>query len=239
MTDFPNLPFEAETDNHGYQIPDPGSEDWHVPINDNFEAFETDIEVRDEFSNLSEYEPHDGAKFLATDTGAAYVGDGSDWNWLRSTGGSPTLNGLNVDNNDPLGIGRLDPDVPLDILGQNNWKLTESDGDVRIGDEDHRLAIGVSLGGAGRGTSRLYAKGGVEQLRLGTSGGHSMIVEEEMVTFVEPLLFNVDANEPMAYLYEGGRATRSRPSLLTPRTSPTGGCSTTTRTTSSSSETPT
>ena len=55
----------------------------------------------------------------------------------------------------------------VDIVGENNWNLSQSDGDVRIGKGDNRLAIGVSLGGAGEGISRLRAKGGTEQLKLG------------------------------------------------------------------------
>ena len=70
----------AETPNHKYNVPNQGQQDWHVPLNDNFEAFEVDIELRDEEANLGDYTPTDGAKFLATDTGVVYVGDGNDWN---------------------------------------------------------------------------------------------------------------------------------------------------------------
>jgi hypothetical protein len=69
----------AETPNHEYNVPGQGDQNWHVPLNDNFEAFEVDIELRDGEANLSSYTPTAGAKFLATDTGVVYVGDGSDW----------------------------------------------------------------------------------------------------------------------------------------------------------------
>lgn len=72
------------TDNHGYSTPGYGSTDWHVPLNDNFNKIDTDIEVRDIESNLDEYRPNTGGKFLATDTGNVYLGDGQRWQHLGS-----------------------------------------------------------------------------------------------------------------------------------------------------------
>ena len=69
----------ADTPNHGYNVPDQGDEDWHQPLNENFEAYDTDIEIRDQEATLGNYTPTDGAKFLATDTGVVYVGDGGSW----------------------------------------------------------------------------------------------------------------------------------------------------------------
>ena len=67
------------TENHSYNTPDQGSTDWNVPLNRNFENLDTDVEVRDEAENRADYAPKNGAKFFATDTGAVYVGDGSEW----------------------------------------------------------------------------------------------------------------------------------------------------------------
>jgi hypothetical protein len=69
----------AETPNHEYNVPQQGTQDWHNPLNDNFETFEVDIELRDSEGNLGNYTPADGAKFLATDTGIVYTGDGTTW----------------------------------------------------------------------------------------------------------------------------------------------------------------
>ena len=69
----------TDTLNHEYNVPDHGSQDWHSPLNENFEAFEADIELREVEANLGEYTPTEGTKFLATDTGVVYVGDGADW----------------------------------------------------------------------------------------------------------------------------------------------------------------
>jgi len=71
--------FMADTPNHEYNVPAQGDQDWHQPLNENFEAFEVDIELRDQESNLGNYQPTAGAKFLATDTGVVYRGDGNSW----------------------------------------------------------------------------------------------------------------------------------------------------------------
>jgi hypothetical protein len=72
------------TDNHNYNTPSEGTLNWDVPLNENFEQIDTDVEIRDTDANRSSYTPKDGAKFLATDTGSVYVGDGSNWNEVGS-----------------------------------------------------------------------------------------------------------------------------------------------------------
>lgn len=68
-----------ETDNHEYATPSQGTEDWHEPLNANFEELDVDVEVRDVAANRDAYDPNDGAKFLELDTGIVYVGDGEEW----------------------------------------------------------------------------------------------------------------------------------------------------------------
>jgi len=68
------------TDNHNYNTPAEGSTDWHTPLNDNFTNLDSDVEIRDVESNLSDYSPKANAKFFATDSGRVFVGDGTDWN---------------------------------------------------------------------------------------------------------------------------------------------------------------
>jgi len=75
------------TDNHGYNTPDKGTANWHVPLNENFERIDTDVEVRDTETNLDQYRPRSGTKFLAIDTGHLYIGDGQQW---RRFGSVPT-----------------------------------------------------------------------------------------------------------------------------------------------------
>lgn len=68
--------------NHRYNTPSEGATDWHVPLNENFRRLNADVEIRDREANRDGYEPAAGAKFLATDTGNRYVGDGSTWTRL-------------------------------------------------------------------------------------------------------------------------------------------------------------
>ena len=74
-----------------YTTPNEGTLDWHVPLNENFEQLDRDVELRDEEANVDQYDPVDGAKFFATDSGAIYSGDGSAWTLVgyatRAVGG--------------------------------------------------------------------------------------------------------------------------------------------------------
>ncbi len=62
-----------------YNTPEKGTADWHKPLNENFESLDIDVEIRDAEDERGEYEPTDGAKYLAVDTGTIYLGDGSEW----------------------------------------------------------------------------------------------------------------------------------------------------------------
>ena len=74
-----------------YTTPNEGTLDWHVPLNENFQQLDRDVELRDEESNIDQYDPVAGAKFFATDSGAIYSGDGADWTLVgyatRAVGG--------------------------------------------------------------------------------------------------------------------------------------------------------
>jgi hypothetical protein len=82
----------------------------------------------------------------------------------------------------------------VDVEGGNHWNLDQGDGDVRIGDDENRLAIGVSLGGAGEGTSRLRAKGGVERLRLGAGDTDTVTIDTDGITVDGGLTVNDEEN---------------------------------------------
>lgn len=62
-----------------YNQPAYGTLDWHIPLNENWAALETDVENRDVAANRGSYTPDPGAKFYETDTGAVYIGDGTNW----------------------------------------------------------------------------------------------------------------------------------------------------------------
>lgn len=104
---------QSDTTNHGYQTPSQGAQDWHVPLNENFERLEIDVELRDVAANRSSYEPADGAKFLELDTGIVYVGDGDSW--------TPTLAMAYFDADGELVCGEL-----TDCLGSDDDQLSWS-----------------------------------------------------------------------------------------------------------------
>ena len=82
------------TDNHQYETPAEGSLNWDEPLNRNFERIDTDVEIRDTDASRGNYVAKTGAKFLATDTGNVYIGDGGAWNQLGTIGaGGSTVEG--------------------------------------------------------------------------------------------------------------------------------------------------
>ncbi|MFB6105947.1 MAG: hypothetical protein ABEJ70_03145 [Halobacteriaceae archaeon] len=88
------------TQNHQYNTPSEGTLNWDVPLNANFAALDTDVELRDVAANRTNYTPKDGAKFLATDTGTVYIGDGSSWNALGSLSGGGSGTGTTTTSGD-------------------------------------------------------------------------------------------------------------------------------------------
>lgn len=85
------------TDNHAYNTPAKGETDWDVPLNDNFERLDTDVEIRDTEANRGSYTPKAGAKFFATDSGAIFIGDGANWSRLASSGETPEFDTVQAD----------------------------------------------------------------------------------------------------------------------------------------------
>jgi hypothetical protein len=65
------------TNNHEYQLFLTGEEPWAYRTN--FQALDTDVEIRDIDANRDIYDPKDGALYRATDTGTIYLGDGTSW----------------------------------------------------------------------------------------------------------------------------------------------------------------
>lgn len=67
-----------QTPNHGLNKYSIGETDWtHAP---DMQHIEEVLRIRDTEANLSTYEPYADAEFIATDTGAVYDGDGTNWN---------------------------------------------------------------------------------------------------------------------------------------------------------------
>lgn len=67
-----------ETPNHNLNTYSEGDTNWtHSP---DMEHIEERLQIRDTEEKLENYVPHSKATFIATDTGAVYDGDGSQWN---------------------------------------------------------------------------------------------------------------------------------------------------------------
>lgn len=74
------------TPNHDYQLFADGEHPWgHRP---DFQSLDTDVEVRDTNANRTNYTAKINAKYLATDTGHVYIGDGTSWIELGVIGAS-------------------------------------------------------------------------------------------------------------------------------------------------------
>jgi hypothetical protein len=113
------------TPNHGYNTPEAGTLDWHVPLNENFEKLDTKSEIRDSEANLGQYTPKNGAKFLATDTGRRYLGDGTEWS--EAPPHYPNV----------LGVPQVKSD-PTDAVNGQLW-YREDTGELKV-----KLASGVT-----------------------------------------------------------------------------------------------
>lgn len=75
---------------------------------------------------------------------------------------------LVLGNQENVGIGTPNPVNRLDVATNNNWDLTNTEGDVRFGNSTYRLKIGVALGGGGAG--------GVGLMQYGNPGGYNVMM---------------------------------------------------------------
>lgn len=171
-----------DTTNHNYNVPNKGDTDWHKPLNENWLSFEVDIEIRDQASNRSNYAPHNGAKFLATDTEEVFLGDGANWNRLSTTGRSPSLDEINPSNNF-LGIGRSDKVVPGEYFGiQAPVKAGDWGGmDVNGADPESRPFYGYATDGDERAWHDYH--GANEEWRLFVGNSKKLTASEDFVGF--------------------------------------------------------
>lgn len=124
----------TETPNHKYNVPTAGTENWHEPLNDNFDALETDVEVRHAGPpDPGQYDPVEGAKYLDTESGTVHLGDGTAWTELGRIG-SAELEGRYLDTEG--------------FSGPAEW---ENDGDT---DTNEASANKATVGGGGNNAAR-------------------------------------------------------------------------------------
>jgi hypothetical protein len=76
------------------------------------------------------------------------------------------LERMRLDASGNLGINTTSPGAKLHVDG-NQWDLTNTEGDFKIGDATYRLKFGVATGGGGAGTAGIRAAGGAQKLILG------------------------------------------------------------------------
>jgi len=74
----------GDTPNHGLNTPEQGTENWHEPLNANFETIDRAVPIVGQDGARDEYTPAESALYIAVNTGTVYVGDGSNWNELGS-----------------------------------------------------------------------------------------------------------------------------------------------------------
>lgn len=80
------------TDNHGYQLWGYREDGWEH--RSDFTQLDVDVEIRDTEANRTQYTPKSGAKFFSVDTGAIYIGTGTEWTQVTTGGGSGETDSL-------------------------------------------------------------------------------------------------------------------------------------------------
>jgi hypothetical protein len=106
----------------------------------------------------------------------SYAGNNADVDFGTATSNATgklhlTINAvpkMTISTTGNVGVGTLAPTAKLDIAG-GAWDVTNTEGDLRIGNPYYRLKIGVATGGGGAGDVRLRAVGGTSRLMLGTA----------------------------------------------------------------------
>lgn len=127
-----------------FNRPEAGTEDWHEPLNENFAKLGTEVEIRDEEAALDNYQPKDGAKFLATDTGAMFLGTiveetgDSIWRLVKMTGENPEFNSVTSNkafyknNNGVMYAREFDGDDLSEKIENALAALTGGQGRIRV-----------------------------------------------------------------------------------------------------------
>lgn len=125
-----------------------------------------------------------------------FVGDGSGLTGINSGQWTNVAGGVSY-NGGNIGIGMTKPEAQVHLSG-GNWDLTNSEGDLKIGDGTYRLKIGVAKGGAGAGDVRIRADGGTNRLMLGGGKIDSLTIVQGNVgigTTIPGKLLHVSSND--------------------------------------------
>lgn len=180
-----------------YNVPDPGTTDWHLPLNENWERLANDVEVRAPEADLEEWPPNAGAGFFATDTETLYIGDGEQWTEVESSGRRPQFEAISGD---------VTNDVDLANIAGENLSI-DANGNLNA------TAIGGSSGGYGTVVSSIaQAQEVVDNSQdpgdwsENTRGGDLIVLEAKTYTpNSEELPLRID--RPMSIVGAGRRQT--------------------------------
>jgi len=145
-----------------YNKPDKGTQNWHVPLNENFDRLDVDVEHRDVEANRDNYPPASNAKFFSVDTGAMYVGDGDAWRSanvnqiydttarylgeLTGSADASTVQDAIQDRTPNAGIVITDPGFELDWNEQVDLPANEQDFALRT---HGRVTLSIASGFSG------------------------------------------------------------------------------------------
>jgi hypothetical protein len=80
-----------------------------------------------------------------------------------------------------LSVGVAPPEARVHLFG-GQWDVSNTEGDLKIGDATNRLKIGVATGGGGAGDVRIRAVGGTNRLMLGGGANDTLVVTNTNVT---------------------------------------------------------
>jgi len=99
-----------------------------------------DITHKDNESNISNYEPINGATFYALDTERFWVGDGTDWIQQDTWGPNPEFDSTDTGELS-VGGGATLSDLLGSNLSQTNGELEATDTDTQLSDSEVQTAI--------------------------------------------------------------------------------------------------
>jgi hypothetical protein len=122
------------------------------------------------------YASHRGS-FVWSDTSGLHDGF---FNGFQSTSSNQFLirasGGVGINTNNPQST--LHVNGTARIQGANNWNVTGSEGDFRVGNDSFRFKIGVANGGGGAGDVWMRAHGGTARVFIKTPGGTAFYSNE-------------------------------------------------------------
>ncbi|MGC3959866.1 MAG: tail fiber domain-containing protein [Verrucomicrobiota bacterium] len=119
---------------------------------------------------------HTGAFVWADNQFTTFSSTANNQFLLRATGGV----GINTNNPNgaALAVAGLTTSTTARIQGANNWNVTGSEGDFRVGNDSYRFKIGVATGGGGAGDIWMRAHGGTGRVFFKAPGGTTIYSNE-------------------------------------------------------------